>query len=141
MKPSKTIINAAAYEAKDASHRHHHGAVVFDKSVIISSGHNLSFRYSTKIPPELKTLYYPGSMHAEVMAIINMFAKAKFVPYDRREMLVVRINKQMQLRDSCPCNSCMEVLAYYNFKRVWFYHKDFYGGNTILDCIDIKRVG
>lgn len=69
--------------------------------------------------------YQPG-LHAEIKCIkeLGLFRD----DYHKIEIFVVRIGneKELYVRNSCPCMNCQRVLEQYNFKRIEFTTDDQY---------------
>ena len=106
-------INLACKEALKSNFPQKVGAVVFNKSKFISSGHNYGER---SIRSHLsKFRRWNTSLHAEIIAIINARIDIKGA-----SIIVVRLNKNNQFRLSKPCSKCMEYLKYVGIKKVYY---------------------
>ena len=106
------ILNRAIDEAKKSQHSARMGAVIFNKSRIISVGHN--FKGSRrKLHPRFTR--YQDSIHAEVGAILNARTNLSGC-----SILVVRINKEEQLRLAKPCQKCKMYLDYVGIKNIYY---------------------
>lgn len=103
----------AVDEAKKSTFNPKVGAVIFNKGIFISSGHNYGNRSIKKHHPKYRKTKY--SIHAEVDAIIKAKTDLK-----GKSILVIRINKQDQFRLARPCNYCMEYLKYVGIKRIYY---------------------
>ena len=110
---NKKIIDTAINISQRSTYRHRVGAVIFSKNKIISTGHNFKERSVKKLHPRFQK--WPGSVHAEVMAIINAKTDLK-----RASILVVRVNNKNQLLLSRPCQECMKYIQYVGIKRIYY---------------------
>jgi deoxycytidylate deaminase len=91
------------------------GAVIYDKNTIISCGFNVSLRSVRSINKKFQR--WPGSVHAEVSAILN--ARTDL---DDCNMFVIRINKVGDLMMSKPCGYCYAYMFYVGIKNVTYYN-------------------
>jgi deoxycytidylate deaminase len=106
-------INIAIEEAQKGDHKQMLGCVIFNKKKIISKGHNSCLKSVKNLHPKYQK--WPGSVHAEVDAIIK--AKTDLKGCD---MLIVRINKNKQLRLAKPCESCMNYIKYIGIHKIYY---------------------
>ncbi len=113
MKIPNTLINIAIEEALLSDHKQKVGAVIFNKKIIVSKGHNTKQKSIKKFHPRFQR--FPYSVHAEVDAIINAKRDLKGL-----SMLVIRINNSNQFRLSKPCNDCMKYLNYVGIKKIYY---------------------
>jgi dCMP deaminase len=113
MKIPNTLINIAIEEALLSDHKQKVGAVIFNKKIIVSKGHNTKQKSIKKFHPRFQR--FPYSVHAEVDAIIN--AKRDLKGFS---ILVIRINNSNQFRLSKPCNDCMKYLNYAGIKKIYY---------------------
>lgn len=107
------FLHQAIDQAHLADHHQKVGAIIFDKSKIISRGHNYSCKSVRKLHPKFQK--WPGSIHAEVDSII----KAK-VNLKGKSILVIRVNRQDQLRMAKPCKWCMMYLVHVGIHKVYY---------------------
>ncbi len=107
------VVDLAIEAAKNSVHRHRIGAVIFKKKTIISVAYNKPFAFASNLHPKYQS--YPGSIHAEVSAIISAKTDLK-----NCEMLIVRINKKGELRLSRPCNYCMSYIIDVGIKKITY---------------------
>lgn len=105
-----TFVELAVKEALKSTYRHQLGCVIFDKKKIVSLGHNYPQKSVKHLLPKFKRF---NSVHSEVDAIIKAKTNLK-----GSSLLIVRINKQNQLRLSRPCASCMSYINFVGIKRV-----------------------
>lgn len=99
-------LNAAINEAmkvKDFTFRI--GATIFSKNKILASGHNFQQRSTKKALPRYQN--WPTSLHAEHHAITKI---KDFDDLYNKEIIVVRLNPQNQLRLAKPCPLCLQLL-------------------------------
>jgi len=107
------FIKQAVEEANKSEHKQKVGAIIFDKSKIISKG----FNHPQRSVRHLKSKFqrWPGTVHAEVDAIIKAKTNLKNL-----SMLVVRVNSKNQLRMAQPCRWCQMYLEYVGIKKVYY---------------------
>ena len=112
-KLSHTLIELAIKTASKSTSYYRLGAVIFKGKRIISCGFN-----RTDINPfvqPITTRMKKFSIHAEHAAILN--AHTKIVGCS---ILVVRINKKLELRLAKPCEKCLYLLNYVGIKNIYF---------------------
>ena len=109
----KVYCRVAIEEACKSKHYPRVGAIIFDKSKIISRGYNHPHRSVRHLKRKFQK--WPNSIHAEVAAIIAAKTDLKNL-----SMLVVRINKNNQLRMSKPCQYCTMYMEYVGIKKVYY---------------------
>ncbi|HQF36498.1 MAG TPA: deaminase [Candidatus Dojkabacteria bacterium] len=107
------FIKQAVEEAQKSEHKQKVGAIIFDKSKIISKG----FNHPQRSVKHLKSKFqkWPGTVHAEVDAIIKAKTDLKNL-----SMLVIRVNNKNQLRLAQPCRWCQMYLEYVGIKKVYY---------------------
>jgi len=110
---TERIVNTALNIARLGDHKHRTGAVIFKGDKIISVGHNSILKSIRKLHPRFRR--WPGSIHAEVAAIIN--ARRKLKGYD---ILIVRINRIEKLMYAKPCSNCMKYIEYVGIDKVYY---------------------
>ena len=104
------FLKHAVEEANKSELAHRVGCVIYHSNKIVSRGYN-SKRNVKSITK--KFIRWPGSIHAEIDAII----KAK-VSLKGMTALVIRLNKKGQLRLAKPCEHCTMYLHYVGIKKV-----------------------
>lgn len=109
---NKNILKTALKEVTKSKEDYRLCAVIFDKKKIISIGINAK-RHHHKLAP--KFLKWEGSIHAEQAAILNAKCDLKGT-----SILVIRINKQGELRLAKPCHHCSDYLAYVGIRRIYY---------------------
>lgn len=119
------FIKKAINEAEKAEERYRVGAVVFKGKRILSRGHNTYQKSAKKLHP--KFTRWPNSVHAEVDAILKARRNLKGA-----SILVVRINKAGELRNSKPCAHCMLYLKHVGIKKVYYSTNDYPYIDSIL---------
>ncbi len=107
------FMKQAVEEANKSEHKQKVGAIIFDKSKIVSRG----FNHPQRSVRHLKSKFqrWPGTVHAEVDAIIKAKTNLKNLA-----MLVVRINKKNQLRVARLCRWCQMYLEYVGIRKVCY---------------------
>ena len=107
------FIKQAIEEANKSEHKYKVGAIIFDKSKIISKGFNHPQRSIRHLKSKFQK--WPGTVHAEVDAIIKAKTNLKNL-----SMLVIRVNNRKQLRLAKPCKWCQMYLEYVGIKKVYY---------------------
>jgi deoxycytidylate deaminase len=111
---NKRIIESAIEEAeKSVYDQHRVGCIIFNKSKIISRGHNYALKNRSRLNPIFQK--WKGSIHAEVDAILN--AKKNLKGCD---LLVVRINRKNEFRMSMPCIECQKYIQHVCIRKVFY---------------------
>ena len=107
------FLKQAVEEANKSEHKQKVGAVIFNKSKIISRGYN----HPQKSVRHLKRKFqrWQGTIHAEVDAIIKAKTDLKNL-----SLLVVRVNSKNQLRLAKPCQWCLLYLNYVGIKKIYY---------------------
>lgn len=105
----KDVIEVLKKEAIKGGMLQNHCACILKNNKIISVGLN-------------KYLLNNGSsnysIHAEQDAIINMKKKYKINKKDNLTLIVIRIDKEMNLKNSRPCKRCCNIIEKYPFNKV-----------------------
>ncbi len=107
------FLKYAVEEAQKSEHRQKIGAIISDKSKIISRGYNHQQRSVKHLKKKFQR--WIGTVHAEVDAIIKAKTDLKNL-----SMLVIRVNNKNQLRLAKPCRWCMMYLEYVGIKKVYY---------------------
>ena len=107
-----SIIEQAVRQANRSTYYQKIGAVIFNKKRVISKGYN-QIRASRRLHPKFQE--WPGSVHAEVAAILNARTGLK-----NCDILVVRVNNQNQFRLAKPCKYCQMYLEYVGIKKIYY---------------------
>jgi len=115
---TNNILKTAIKEAYKSNHRQRHGCVIFKGSKIISVGFN-EIRYCSRLDEKYKK--WINSLHAEQKTILFSDCSLK-----RCSLLVVRINRKGNLRNSKPCRVCMGLIKDVGISKV-YYSNDFEG--------------
>ena len=111
------FLSLAIEEANKSLHRQKVGAVIFNKKVVISSGHNYKLKSVRSVTQ--KYLKYRYAIHAEIDAIIKAKADLKGA-----SILVVRVNNNGELRMAKPCKYCMMYIDYVNIKNIFYSNRN-----------------
>jgi deoxycytidylate deaminase len=88
-----------------------HAAALISNNIIYSVGTN-KFLKEIKINNES----YYKTMHAEI-TVFEKLPKRKFAGMD---ILVIRVNKNLVLKNSRPCNQCIEKLIKLDIRKVYY---------------------
>lgn len=107
------FLKQAIEEANKSDHKQKVGAIIFNKSKIISRGYNHSQRSVRHLKPKFQR--YSGTVHAEVDAIIKAKTDLK-----NSSILIIRINRNNQLRLAKPCKWCQMYLEYVGIRKVYY---------------------
>ena len=102
--------------ATDSLVSYKHAAALISNNIIYSFGKN-KFLKEIKI----NNISYYKTMHAE----INVFEKLpKTKKFHGMDILVIRINKNHVLKNSRPCNQCIEKLLKLGIRKVYYSTDD-----------------
>jgi len=101
-------------ENSDIRNNFNHGAVIFNNSQFFGSGNN-RFRHVGFIPS--RYLNYRDSLHAEISAIRNV---PNWECLKGASILIIRIDKQGNLRMARPCSKCTKSLKHFGFSTVYY---------------------
>lgn len=106
--------------SKHSDHKiHKHGAVVVNKSRVISVGFN-----KLKTTPRSPHTY--KQIHAEMAAIFSSRANL-----DGCSIYIFRETKDGCMAESKPCSACMQVIRAAGIKRIFYSTKDGYKSEVI----------
>lgn len=108
-----------------ASHsplNHKHGACLMKSNKIISMGFNKYIRQDI-----INDKLVKFSMHAEIDAL------CKLDKVRGMDILIIRIGNDLKLKNSRPCNSCINKLSSRGIRKV-FYSNEY--GNIVFEYID-----
>jgi len=106
------ILKTALKAVERSKEEYRLAAVIFDKHKIISVGIN-SKRHSNKLHPNFRK--WEGSIHAEQDCILRARTDLR-----RASMLVIRVNKQGELRLALPCIHCQQYIHYVGIKKCYY---------------------
>ena len=109
--------------AQNSSLQHKHGACLIKSGKVFSFGYN---KYIKKIFIENKTIMY--TIHAEVDALCKVPNKSA----KGMDILIIRIGKN-KLKNSRPCNSCIDKLSRYGIIKVYYSNED---GDIVCELVD-----
>ena len=105
--------------------RNLHLSLVSYKGRFVSIGinrrvtHPANLRYNPKINQKGINFSDKGGTCAEYSAFVQM-KRRNNIPFDKCDLINIRINKLDILNNSCPCNSCKNLLKFINFKSVYY---------------------
>lgn len=103
--------------SRDYSGRCYHIAAIFRGNSILAVGQN-----SKKTHPKILDYDYHdfSKLHAELAACI------KFGQVDCRKynIAVIRIDRNGEFNQSCPCDGCKSVIKQLKFKKVYFTNNE-----------------
>lgn len=92
-----------------------HAAALISGDTIYSSGAN-KFIKEVKV----KNQTYYKTMHAEI-TVFEKLPKKKLRGLD---IIVIRVNKHLALRNSRPCNECIDKLLKFGIRKVYYSNED-----------------
>ena len=92
-----------------------HAAALISGDTIFSSGVN-KFIKEIKINDQI----HHKTMHAE----ITVFEKLPRKKVKGMDILVIRINKNFALKNSRPCNQCIDKLIKFGIRKVFYSNED-----------------
>jgi tRNA(Arg) A34 adenosine deaminase TadA len=101
-----------------------HAAALMSGDTVYSFGVN-KFIKEIKINNQI----YHRTMHAE----INVFEKLPKKKVRGMDILVIRINKNLALKNSRPCNQCIGILAKLGIRKVYYSNED---GNIVWEFVE-----
>ena len=117
MNITSTILNSAIKEAEKSTCLKRVGAVIFNKKIIVSRGHNYTLKSARKLHP--KYMRYKGPVHAEMDAILKAKTNLKGM-----NILVVRLGFSGKLRYSKPCKYCQKYLRATKIKHAYYISRN-----------------
>jgi deoxycytidylate deaminase len=115
-------------EACNSPVLHRHSAAVIYKNQIMTSGHN---KYIKKVLLEGGDFGHK-TMHAELSAALKIKSSIQKMP-GGVDIIVIRINNKMELKNSRPCNNCIEKLKSIGIRRVYYSNEI---GEIVREDID-----
>uniref|UniRef100_A0A6C0DZS8 CMP/dCMP-type deaminase domain-containing protein n=1 Tax=viral metagenome TaxID=1070528 RepID=A0A6C0DZS8_9ZZZZ len=101
-----------------------HSASLLYKGTIISTGVNKYFK-NVQYQDKIARL----SIHAEVMALYS--SNQKFTK--GMDILIIGIGKTCKLRNSRPCNNCIESMREKGVRKVYYSNSD---GDIVYEFLD-----
>jgi cytidine deaminase len=101
-----------------------HAAALMSGDTVYSSGTN-KFIKEIKINNQI----YHKTMHAE----ITVFEKLPKKKVRGMDILVIRINKNLALKNSRPCNQCIDTLSKLGIRKVYYSNED---GNIVWEFVE-----
>ena len=107
-----------------------HAAALIDNDSIYSSGINKfvkTIHIKSKESNEIQTHF--KTIHAE----ISVFSKMPKRSAKGLDILVIRINKNFALKNSRPCNNCIDKLKKIGIRKVFYSNED---GNIVGEFIN-----
>ena len=114
----------AAYSNK-SGYKCFHFAFIYKRNNLLSIGQN-SYELNPKAL-ELakrfrvtKTQKHP-SLHAEISAISKIWGR-EYID-NSMKLVVIRLNKKLELGNSKPCKACSQVIQALGIERVWYSTK------------------
>jgi len=98
--------------ASDSAIYYKHAAALISGNTIYSSGIN---KFIKEIKDKNDKIYYK-TMHAE----INVFENFPTKNVKGMDILVIRVNKSFTLKNSRPCNQCIDKLHKIGIRKVYY---------------------
>jgi len=115
----KNALKNASLAAQQSEVSFRHGAVLFRRGRIYSSGYNKyrtirwAWRFSSQSFDDEVRL---NNMHAETACMHNVDRNL----ISGKDIFVVRINPSLLLRQSRPCSSCLSNMKKKDIRRVYY---------------------
>jgi len=113
--------------AQKSNLTHKHGACLLRGTNILSLGIN---RYIKEIIFREESIKY--SIHAEIDALFN--ADVKYVK--GMDILIIRIGKSHKLRNSRPCNACIDKLCQKGIRKAYYSNEN---GEIVYEFLDSMK--
>jgi deoxycytidylate deaminase len=114
------LKSKAVEAAMKSTHRVKMGAVIFKRNRIISVGYNHPLRGAKHLHPRYQK--WKGSIHAEVDAILKARTDLR-----RCNIMVVRVNRFGEMRNSKPCEQCCLYIQAVGIKKIcYIFNEVFY---------------
>lgn len=112
--------------AKNSNLLHKHGACLIQNDKIISYGYNKSIK---EIIIDNKMVKF--SIHAEMNVLFNL----KKINYTKNitDILIIRIGNSNKLKNSRPCNSCIDKMIKKGIRKVYYSDEN---GNIKCEFVD-----
>jgi len=101
-----------------------HAAALISKDTIYSLGHN-KFIKGMKVNNQI----YHKTIHAE----ITVFEKIPKKKIRGMDILVIRVNKSLELKNSRPCNQCIEKLSKLGIRKVYYSNEN---GDIVWEFVE-----
>lgn len=98
-------LSSAIKEALKSSYSIKVGCVIFKGKKVISKGYNVAY---FPVRASKKYTCWKTSLHAELSAIVAALRKGKNL--SGSTLLVIRLNKNMELMTARPCKYCMRAI-------------------------------
>jgi deoxycytidylate deaminase len=121
------VIEKLIIKAQTSNLNNKHSACLIKNKYVYSFGVN-------KCVKEVKIGSHTGflTIHAEVDAICNLNKKS---PLEGLDIIIIRINKSNVLRNSRPCNACIEKLRKKGIRRAYYSDE-----NGAIICEEINEM-
>jgi deoxycytidylate deaminase len=113
-------VNLAIKQAKKANFKQRVGAVISKGNNILGLGYNQTNRYQSKV----KSTHYPGSMHAEIAAIVDVMRRNSPSVLKGSTITIVRLFKDDTPGLAYPCEDCYPVIKNSGIKKIRFSNND-----------------
>lgn len=128
MSKFENVINILKKNALNSSLHYKHSACILKNDKILTIGKN---KYFKNICIENETIKL--SIHAEVDALFKYYNK-NFKNVKGLDILIIRIcDKSCNLKNSRPCNSCIEKLKQKGIRKVYYSNDK---GNIVYEFIE-----
>jgi len=111
-------LNLLTKVASTSTLQHRHGACVFSNNKIISLGVNKQV--------------CNWSIHAEIDALL-MAKSTNKVKFKGLDIFIIRIGKGLDLRNSRPCQSCINKLKECQLRKAYYSNEQ---GNIVYEFVD-----
>lgn len=100
-----------------------HFSFIYDNNKLLSIGVNNPVHFNRKVYSIGKKFGIPKFvqfpfLHSEIDSLIKLLHIRKIS--GREKIVIIRLNKKNELRNSKPCDSCQIVLNQLNFRKMWW---------------------
>lgn len=121
------VIDTLIMKARTSDLSHKHSACLIKNKSVYSFGVN-KYVKNIKLGNQVGFL----TIHAEIDAILNMDKRSFFEGLD---IIIIRINKSNHLRNSRPCNACIEKMRKKGIRRAYYSNE-----NGEIVCEEINQM-
>ena len=104
-------VGIATIAAEYSNMRQRLGAVLYDKR-------NYVVGFNRSYDVEVEESGSPFSLHAEEMCVIKGLRAE--IDFPSSTLVVVRVNRQGELRMSKPCHICQKLIEKVGIRRTWY---------------------
>ena len=120
-----TDLLPQAKSCRESKNKFFHFAFGFHRNKLIAIGQNNPEKITAK-SYHMRQRFNVCSQYPYVHAEVDMLSKmwGKYHIDNRLRVVVIRLNKKGELRDSKPCSKCSSILDALNVTKVWWSIND-----------------